>query len=191
MTTETLAKDVSKRAGWSIFMGIVTAAIGVFMIAYPYSTAVASTIFVGWMLVFGGAAQFIYAFSSQTAGSFFLKILLAVLYGIAGVSLLAFPNIGVSTLTVLLGSMLILEAVLEASFAFSLPAGRGRAWLLVSSFASLALGLLILFEWPVSNGWAMGTFVGVAVLMNGISRIVVSTAIRSGAIQVDRAIKAA
>jgi uncharacterized membrane protein HdeD (DUF308 family) len=47
MTTDTLSRDVSRHAGWSIFMGILTAAVGAAMIIYPLATAAASTVFFG------------------------------------------------------------------------------------------------------------------------------------------------
>ncbi|MGZ5477609.1 MAG: DUF308 domain-containing protein, partial [Thermoanaerobaculia bacterium] len=90
MSTDTLSHEVSKRAGWSLFMGFLTAAIGVAMIVYPMVTATVSTLFLGWALIFAGAAQAIFAFSSETVGNVFLKLLLGFLYGIAGIALVAF-----------------------------------------------------------------------------------------------------
>ena len=37
---------------------------------------------------------------------------------------------------------------------------------------------MILAQWPVSSVWAIGTMVGVAVLVNGITRAVISGQIR-------------
>lgn len=178
MVTDTVSKGISKRAGWSTFMGILTAAVGVVMITYPLATAAASTVFVGSALIIAAALQFVFAFSSQTAGRFFLKLLLGILYGIAGVSLIAFPGIGVVTLTAMLGAMLIAEAVLETVIAFSLPAAAGRSGFLLNALFSLVLGVMILAQWPSSSIWAIGTLVGVAVLFNGVTRAVISGRIR-------------
>jgi uncharacterized membrane protein HdeD (DUF308 family) len=178
MATVTLSQEVSKRAGWSVFMGILTAAVGVVMILYPLATAAASTVFVGSALIVAGVAQLIFAFASATAGGFFLKILLGILYGIAGVSLVASPGIGVVTLTAVLGAMLIAEAVFETFMAFSLPAGGGRGGFLVNALFSLLLGVMILAQWPISSVWAIGTMVGVAVFINGVTRAVISGRIR-------------
>lgn len=177
----TVTQEVSKRAGWSVFMGILTAAVGVVMILYPLATAAASTVFIGSALIVAGVAQLIFAFASGTAGKLFLNILLGILYGIAGVSLVASPGIGLVTLTAVLGVMLIAEAVSEAFMAFALPAGAGRGGFLVNALFSLALGVMILAQWPVSSVWAIGTMVGVAVLINGITRAVISGRIRHDA----------
>ncbi len=113
MTTETLSREVSRHAGWSIFMGILTAAVGAVMIIYPLATAAASTVFFGAALLVAAVAQLVFAFTSDTAGQFLLKLLLGILYGVAGLSLIALPGMGVVTLTAVLGAMLIADAVVE------------------------------------------------------------------------------
>jgi uncharacterized membrane protein HdeD (DUF308 family) len=178
MTTDTLSKEIARRARWSVFMGVLTAAIGVVMIIHPLATAAVSTLLLGWALIIAAAAQFVFALTSQSAGAFFLKLLLGVVYGIAGIALAFVPLAGVVTLTALLGAMLLFEAVLETVIAFALPAVMGRGWFLLSALASLVLGALILFHWPGSSAWAIGTLVGAAVLVNGITRIAISSSLR-------------
>ncbi|HUJ13575.1 MAG TPA: DUF308 domain-containing protein [Thermoanaerobaculia bacterium] len=191
MSTDSLSTQVSKQAGWSLFMGFLTAAIGVVMIIYPMAAATVSTLFFGWALIFAGVAQVVFAFSSQSAGSFFLKLLVGIVYGFAGVTLVAFPPAGVITLTAAIGIMLLTEAVIEIILAFSLPIEAGRGWLIASAIASGLLGVLILAEWPASAVWAIGTMVGVAVLFNGISRIVISSIALKGVHDLKQIAKAA
>ena len=133
-------------------MGVVTAAVGVTMILFPVATATISTVFFGWCLVVAGVAQGIFAFSSETPGNFFLKLLGGILYVAAGLALAVFPPLGVLTLTAMIGWMLVLEGILEAVLAFALKVGEGRGWLLASAITSLALGVLILVELPAQLG---------------------------------------
>lgn len=181
MNTDSLSREVSRRAGWSIFMGMLTAGVGVVMITYPLATATASTVFVGSALIIAAVAQLVFAFSSQTAARFVLTLLLGVLYGLAGVSLVASPGIGVVTLTAVLGAMLIAEAVLETVIAFSSPSAAGRGGFLLNALVCLLLGVMILAQWPSSSIWALGTMVGVAVIWNGVTRAVISGRIRHDA----------
>lgn len=177
MTTNTLTQQVSKSAAWSIFMGALTAVIGVFMIIYPLATAAASTVFLGAALMAIGVAQVVFAFTSESVGSFVLKFLPGILYGIAGVLLVAFPGAGVVSLTGVVGAMLVTEGVIEMFIAFAGPALAGRGWFVFSAISSFLLGVMILAQWPGSSTWAIGTLVGVAVLVNGITRVVISTAV--------------
>jgi uncharacterized membrane protein HdeD (DUF308 family) len=191
MATESITREISKRAAWSIVMGVLTAAIGVTMIVYPAATAAISTVFLGWCLVVAGVAQGIFAFSSETPGYFFLKLLVGVLSVVAGLALAVFPPLAVLTLTAVIGWMLVLEGILEAVLAFALAKGEGRGWLLVSAITSLALGALILVGWPASSAWVIGTLLGVALLTNGIMRIVVSATVRHHVREAERFLTAA
>lgn len=189
MTTQNVIEEVKKRAGWSIFMGVLTAALGVFLIAYPLLTATITTLVIGWCLIFVGIAQFVFALHSHTAGKFFLKALSGLLYGCFGIALAFFPIAGVEVLTGMLGVLLLLQAGIATGTAFQIRPLDGWGWFLVDAVASLLLGGLILFKWPSSSVWAIGTLVGVAVLMGGVSRIMLAAKIRSGASSVDHAVQ--
>lgn len=186
MSTNSLSHEVRKRTGWGLFMGLLTAAIGVAMIIYPMVTASVSMLFVGWALLFAGAAHIVFSFSAESPGHFFPKFFLGILYAIAGLVLVAFPSAGVLTLTAAIGTMLVLQAGIEVALALSLPSSAGRGWLVASAIASGFLGGLILAKWPISAVWTIGTLVGTAVLFSGISRIVVSAMVRSGLREAER-----
>jgi len=186
MSTQSLTGEIKKRSAWSIFMGVLTAALGVFLIVYPLLTATITTVLLGWALIFVGIAQFVFALHSQTAGKFFLKVLLSALYGICGIALAFFPIVGVAALTGVLGTLLLIQAGLLTATAFQVRPLDGWGWFLADAAASLLLGILILAKWPFSSFWAIGTLVGVSVFMGGISRIMIATKIRSGAANVQR-----
>ena len=191
MTTRSLTEEIKNRSAWSIFMGVVTAALGVFLIVYPLAAATMTTVLLGWALIFVGIAHFVFALNSQTAGNFFLKVFLSVLYGISGIALAFFPIVGVAALTGVLGTLLLIQAGLLTVTAFQLKPQDGWGWLLVDAGASLLLGIMIIAQWPFSSVWAIGTLVGVSVLMGGISRIMISVRIRSGAASVQRFVQGA
>jgi uncharacterized membrane protein HdeD (DUF308 family) len=184
MSTESLIDEVKKRSGWSILMGFVTAALGVFLIAYPLATAAITTLLLGWVLIFVGIAHFVFALHSQTPGRFFLKVLSSLLYGICGITLALFPIQGVAALTAVLGTLLLIQAVLLAVTAFHVRPHEGWGWFLADAAISLLWGVLILAKWPSSSVYVIGTLVGLAVLMSGVSRIMIASKIRSGAAEI-------
>jgi uncharacterized membrane protein HdeD (DUF308 family) len=186
MPTQSLTDDIKKRSTWSIFMGVLTALLGLFLIAYPLAAATITTLLLGWVLIFVAIAQFVFALHSQTVGNFFLKVFLGLLYGIAGIALAFFPLAGVAALTVILGSMFLVYGITAIVAAFQVQPANGWGWFLVDGLATLLVGILILAKWPSSSLWAIGTLVGVAILMGGISRIMIAAKIRSGASDVER-----
>ena len=188
--SQNMIQEVKKRSGWSIFMGVLSAVLGLFLIAYPLATATITTVLLGWTLILVGIAQFVFALHSQTPGNFFLKILGGVLYGITGIALVLAPMQGVEALTGLLGTLLLVQAGLAVATAFQVRPLEGWGWFLFDAAISFFLGVLILVNWPSSSVWAIGTLVGVAVLMGGISRAVLASKLHSGAGKADRAIQA-
>lgn len=191
MSTQSLTDDIKKRSTWSILMGILTAILGVFLIAYPLATAAITTVLLGWVLIFVGIAQFVFALHSQSVGKFFLKVLLGVLYGAVGIALAFFPFRGVAALTAFVGTLLLIYGGVALVTAFQIRPLEGWGWFLLDAVATLAMGVLILAKWPSSSVWAIGTLVGVAVLMGGISRIMIAAGIRRGVGVIDRGVRKA
>lgn len=189
MTAPNLIQEVKNHSGWSIFMGVLSAVLGLFLIAYPLATATITTVLLGWTLILVGIAQFVFALHSQTPGNFFLKVLAGALYAITGIALAFAPFAGVEALTALLGTMLLVQAGLATVTAFQIRPLEGWGWFLFEAATSFFLGGLIIVKWPSSSVWAIGTFVGAAVLMGGISRTVLASKVRSGAGKVDRAMQ--
>jgi len=181
MSAQSLTEEVKKHSTWSIVMGVIMAALGIFLILYPLATATITTVLLGWTLIFVGIAQFVFALFSQTVGKFFLKVLLGVVLGICGLALAFFPLRGVAALTVFLGIMLLVYGGIDAVAAFQLRPAQGWGWFLFEAIVTALIGILILERWPSSAAWAIGTLIGVAVLSVGISRIMLAAKIRSGA----------
>ena len=189
MTMQSVSDDLKKRSSWSIFMGVITAVIGAFLIAYPLVTGTIATVVLGWAFIFVGIAYLFFALHSQTAGKFFLQVLLAVIYGFAGVALAFFPIEGVMALTVVLGMVFIVYAGAATALALQVRPVEGWGWFLFDAAISLAAGILILAKWPSDSFLAIATLVGASVMVGGISRIVIAARIRSGVGSVQRFVR--
>jgi uncharacterized membrane protein HdeD (DUF308 family) len=57
----------------------------------------------------------------------------------------------------------------------------GAGWILADGIITLALGLMIYLQWPSSSSWAIGTFVGVSLIVSGVTRLMLSLAVRKAA----------
>ena len=148
-----LTSEVRSRAGWGIFLGIVTAALGVLLIAYPLFAATVTTIFIGCILIIAGVLDIALALRAHKAGTFFARLLLGVVYGLGGLLLLFNPQSGVALLTAVLGVMLLIEAGATTALAFQVKPLSGWGWLLFDAVITAILGFLILAHWPASAVW--------------------------------------
>jgi uncharacterized membrane protein HdeD (DUF308 family) len=173
-----VTRNVKSTAGWGIALGILTALLGVLLLAYPFFAGTVTTLVIGWTLIVVAIFEVVQAFSANGVGDFFARLLLGLVYGFGGVVLLRNPVWGVAVLTLLLGTVLLFEAGATAVWAFQVKPVSGWGWLLVDAVVTAILGLLILGHWPASSVWAIGTLVGVAVLMRGITRIGLSMGLR-------------
>jgi uncharacterized membrane protein HdeD (DUF308 family) len=99
------------------------------------------------------------------------------------------PLLGVASLTLLLASIFLIEGVLDLVLYFKLRPARGSAWVLFDGLVTLVLALFIGMHWPSSSAWAIGTLVGVSMIMSGVTRLMMSLAVRkaTGPISLPRA----
>jgi uncharacterized membrane protein HdeD (DUF308 family) len=165
-------------SGWSIIMAVVFILLGMMAIIEPGVAGLALTILLGWVLIFGGVAHLISAFSGGGATRVIWQVLIGIVYIVGGFYFLTHPLLALGTLTLLLGVMILMEAVFELIAYFRARGERGSGWLLVNALITLLLGGLIWLQWPSSSGWAIGTLVGVNLLMTGISRLMFGLAAR-------------
>jgi len=169
---------VRKVSGWVMAMAVVFIILGVLAIIEPMVAGLAIALLVGWLLIAGGVAHVVSAFSGGGAGRVIWQILLAVVYLVGGFYFITHPLLALGTLTLYLALILLVEAVVEILTYFQTRALGGSGWQLVNGVVTLLLGLMIWSQFPSSAVWAIGTLIGVNLLMTGISRFMIASAAR-------------
>ena len=171
--------DVMRQAStWSVLWGVLLIVLGAVAIASPMIAAVAVNVVVAWLLVVAGIAHLAVAFHTRAAGSAVWRTLVGLAYVAFGVYLVVHPVIGVASLTLLLGSLFLVEGILDVALYFQLRAVGAAGWFLLDGIVTLLLGLLIYLQWPSSSAWAIGTLVGASLIISGVSRVMMSLAVR-------------
>jgi uncharacterized membrane protein HdeD (DUF308 family) len=169
---------IKKASGRMIGISIAFIILGMLAIIEPTVAGLAVTILAGWLLIFGGGAHLVAAFSGGGAGHFIWQAVTAIVYGIGGFYFLTHPLMGLGTLTLMLAIIIVAEAVFEGVAYFRMRGHEGSGWLLLNAVVTLFLGGLIWLQWPSSSVWAIGTLVGVNLLMTGTSRLMFGLAAR-------------
>jgi uncharacterized membrane protein HdeD (DUF308 family) len=172
------ASVVRKASGLYIGMAVVFIILGILAIVEPTVAGLAVTILVGWLLIFGGAAHLVAAFSGGGAGRVIWQVLIGIVFIAGGIYYLTHPLLGLGTLTLVLAVIILMAAIFELIAYFGSRGAVGSGWLLMNAIITLLLGALIWFHWPSSTVWAIGTLVGVNLLMTGISRLMLGLAAR-------------
>lgn len=165
-------------SGGSIVWAILLIVFGVLAIALPFETSIGVVLLVAWLIVFSGGFQFVHAFQSKGAGSIAWKLLVAVVYLIAGIYFLLHPLLGVASFTLALAFFFVAEGVIDLVAYFKNRSAEGSAWILLDGIVTLFLGFLVWRHWPSSSAWVIGTLVGISMIMTGTARLMISLAAR-------------
>jgi len=172
------AEAAKKITGWYIAAAALLIVLGIFGIIEPGIAGLGVTLLVGWLLIFASVMHFVAAFKGGGAKQVLFQVLVGLVYLIGGGYFLTHTIMGVATLTLLLSAIILAEGVIEIVSYFRMRGEGASFWLLVNGVITLLLGCLIFFHWPSSSVWAIGTLVGINLLMTGITRLMFGLAAR-------------
>jgi len=176
--TTTLEAGLKKASGVSLVLSIALIVFGILAIALPMVSSIGVVTVIGWLVIFAGTTQFIYAFQSTGIGPFLWKMLVALIYIVAGGSLIARPAAGVAGLTLMLAIFLCAEGVADIVFYFATRTSGSSMWMLLDGIITLILGGMIWSQWPSSSLWVIGPLVGISMVMTGATRLMMTLAVR-------------
>ncbi|WP_253738304.1 HdeD family acid-resistance protein [Halohasta salina] len=161
-----------------IIGGLAIAIVGLVAIVAPFLTGVSLSLLLGGLLVVGGVVHLVGAFGVRGWSAFIWQVLLAGVYGIAGVALLTNPIVGLATLTTLVIAFFVFEGIAEIGMGLRSRAHTGWTSLIASGLLSLVLAGLLVAGLPGSLLWAVGLLFGVNVFMTGATMAYVGYANR-------------
>jgi uncharacterized membrane protein HdeD (DUF308 family) len=175
---DSITARVHSATTWSIVLSMLMIATGVLAVFLPQIAGVAITVVVGWLLLFSGIMHLVYAWRAGSAGAVVWEILIGLVYGAIGLYILARPDVGLASVTLALAMYLFFEAILEFALWARVRPADGSGWLLFDGILTLVLAVMVLASWPSSSAWVLGTLVGISMLFSGMSRLMLSLAVR-------------
>ena len=164
--------------GWSIGLSVVLIVVGLLALFVPLAAGVAANILVAWLLILGGVAHLIFAWHVKGAGGHVWQALVGVVYLFVGVFMLIHPLVGLLSLTLLLGCYLLLKGIAEFVLAARMRPVGGVGWLVFDGIICVVLAGFIYWSLPFAATWLIGTYLGIAILFSGFSRLMVSMSAR-------------
>ncbi len=186
MAQNTPIEMVRKASTASAIWGILLIVFGMVAIGLPLLAAVAVSALVAWLIVLAGVVHLMLAFRAHGAGSRIWKLLVGIAYVCFGGYLIVHPLLGVASLTLLLASLFLIEGILDIVLYVKMRPVKGSAWVLIDGIVTLLLGLMIYMQWPSSSAWAIGTLVGISMIISGAARVAMSLAVHKGVEDVSR-----
>ncbi|OKH27155.1 HdeD family acid-resistance protein [Chroogloeocystis siderophila] len=172
------ADEIQQSSSWSIALGVVMVLLGVGAILEPFVATIAVAIALTWFLLIVGIVRIVQAVQSRRQKGFWLKLLVGLFYVLAWILLITNVFGAALTFTLVLGSLILVEGILEVIAAFKVRPDGNWIWLLFSGILSIILSVLILYQWPSSATWLLGVYAGTSFLFTGIWMIMLPLAVR-------------
>jgi uncharacterized membrane protein HdeD (DUF308 family) len=178
MNTQSSGSAAERIAGFSTGWSILLLVLGLLSLALPFAAGIAIATAVAVLIVCAGIIHLVGSFAARTTGGFLWRLLVGGVYLVAGVYLLVHPRLNLLSLTLLLAALFLVEGIFHIATYFHLRGHAASGWILFDGIVTILLAFLIWQSWPSSAVWAIGTLVGVNLLISGFARLMYSRAIR-------------
>jgi uncharacterized membrane protein HdeD (DUF308 family) len=159
------------RTWWDVLIGGILVGTGVVVLGDVVAASRISVLFLGWTLVIGGAVGIGTSLMLIGRAGFWIGMLGGVLALVAGVVFLRNPDATLLALSLAVGAAMLISGITR--LAAAVQHREARLVLLLSGLLSVLLGVLILARWPTSAVWLLGTLLGIQLIVDGTSLILV------------------
>jgi uncharacterized membrane protein HdeD (DUF308 family) len=163
---------------WLALLALISLVGGVLALFNPFAATLAATLMAGWAFAILGVIQLVQAFQVRGWGGFIWSLLFGVLTLVVGISLIFNPLAGMVSLTLLVAVLFLIMGAIKIMYGFSLRPVAGWGWVLASGILSLALGIMILADFPYSATAVLGILLGIELLSNGVLFLLVALGLR-------------
>jgi uncharacterized membrane protein HdeD (DUF308 family) len=165
------------RQNWKTFLtlGIFLVVIGVLAVGAASLTSLFTIVLVAATLIVAGITKLIYSFWARHWSGFFISMLGGLLYSVVGILFLAKPLPALAAATLIIGILFVVSGVFKI-LASLLYRFQQWGWVLLSGVLGLALGCMILADWPEASLWVIGLFVGIDLIFYGWTWILLALA---------------
>ncbi len=154
--------------GLNIVLGILLIILGLVVLGAQVFTTLATTYFLGWLLVIGGIFEFFGGIFSGRVSTALLSMFAGILTGVVGAILIVNPTASALVLTILMSIVfIVIGAMRMGESLFSRQGNWGLTF--IGGFLVLLLGLIIMAQWPVSGLYIIGLFLGLEFIVSGIA----------------------
>ena len=172
-------EEVGAHRGWFLFMGVALIILGTIAVASAEIMTLVSVMLLGWLLLFGGLFEVVHGFARRAWGGFFINLMGGLLYAVTGILMISHPGLAAATLTLMIAMLLVVAGTFRIVVAFSTPIHH-RGWLVLNGVVSLLFGIYILSTWPASGLVIIGLFIGIDMIFDGWTEVMLALSSGSG-----------
>jgi uncharacterized membrane protein HdeD (DUF308 family) len=165
--------ELREHRGWFVALGILFVILGIVAIVAAFAATLATVLFFGVLMLLAGVVQVVHAISATKWRGFLLHLLGGILYlGIGGL-IVYDPVGGAVALTLFLAAFFLVAGVMKLVLGIYAESG----WFALNGIVDLLLGGFVWMGWPETGTWVIGLFLGIELVLAGISLILVASAL--------------
>ncbi len=165
--------------GWPIALGVILMVLGVLAIWHARAATMLSVRLLGALLLASALSVLVFAFSFAGFWTeFFIHVLWAAIILILSLMLMTRPAIGAVAITMLIAIYFIISGVSGVAFALSAHVDHLGLYLFEGA-VSIMIGLMLWVGRPFSSMWAIGTLVGIDLLIRGSAILFLGLTLRA------------
>jgi len=149
--------------------GVVLILLGIVAMLAPVFI---SFLLVKIMLILAAVEQTVHAFQSRRKNTFFVIVLLTVVYGVIAIMLWFKPLSGAMAVTAIIATLFVLDAVMAIGLGIEMHrAGRPSQWLFVGGVMSLVFAGSLFYRLASTSARTIALLVGIRIVVKGIEQI--------------------
>lgn len=168
----TSSPPVRRSSGlWPFAMGAGLLALAALCVAKIFFGSSGNVMLVGVFMLVGGIAEGIHAIFGRAWRDFVADLAPALLYVLSGMTILADPQTGSFLLTLILAAALVTGAVYRLVASWRGRPMNGWQTLGAAVIVSICAWLVLLWTWPTSVLWVLGSVAAVGLAVTGVAWI--------------------
>jgi uncharacterized membrane protein HdeD (DUF308 family) len=170
-------RDVQKHWWLFLLLGVLLILGGIIAIGYPFLSSLGAVMVLGIVLIVSGVFAIIGAFWAGKWSALLLQLLVGILYVMAGMAIRDAPVESTALVTLFIAAFFIVVGAFRVivSLVERFPQW---GWALLNGIVTLLAGLIIYDTFPASTLWVIGLLVGLELLFNGWTWVMLALVIR-------------
>lgn len=146
-------------------LAVLEMVFGFILLSFPFILGTSAVWVCGFVLVIVGIARLVQAF--MYAYNRWWNFPAGIVFIALGVLMVLLPVLSLELWTLMLGCAFTLGGIVRLGIAISKRKEQGSAWRFFNALVTLILGVLVLWQWPASSLWLIGTFIAIEMIFSG------------------------
>ncbi|MFE0515812.1 HdeD family acid-resistance protein [Streptomyces sp. NPDC058964] len=163
---------------WALGTALVTLIPGILILVWPDETLHVLAVVIGLYLLLGGVFRFVSAFARDAHGERLARVLLAMLFVVAGVLCLRHPLQTIAALSLIVGVTWLVSGILTLYTAIAFKDLAHRGVVFGAGALGVAAGIVVL-ALPTESAVALTRLLGLWLVLLGLVELAVAFALRS------------